>query len=295
MIGSVMGESMAAGGEPVKDWGDPRAPVILDPEGFLASGFFVSDLHGDPDRYRKLLDLVRIERPDGLFLGGDLFPRSREMAPGSFVSGMLAPGLSRLRDDQGADYPPVFLIPGNLDPGEMEEVLAPLVRDGLLSFLHAQRRPFGDFTVYGYGCVPPTPFSCKAWERYDVARVLDEGSTPPEEQETTIERDLADLTRADDLSRAILLFHTPPYGTKLDRVRGAPDAYVGSVALRRLVESRRPLLGLHGHLHESPRLSGAWMDRIGPTVLYSAAHDGPELAVVAFDPARPLGATRRLF
>ncbi|MCU0726856.1 MAG: hypothetical protein MUE73_13880, partial [Planctomycetes bacterium] len=120
------------------------------------------------------------------------------------------------------------------------------------------------------------------------------GCTPPVERETTIARDLAELTRTDDLSRAILLFHTPPYGTRLDRIRGTAGAFVGSVALRRLVESRRPALGLHGHLHESPRLSGFWLDRIGPTVLYSAAHDGPELSVVTFDPAKPLGATRRL-
>jgi len=45
---------------------------------------------------------------------------------------------------------------------------------------------------------------------------------------------------------------------------------------------------LHGHVHESARLTGAWQDRIGRTVCLSAAHDGPELALVRFDlePAR---------
>jgi hypothetical protein len=41
-------------------------------------------------------------------------------------------------------------------------------------------------------------------------------------------------------------------------------------------------------------LTGAWRDRIGRTELLSAAHDGPELAVVRFDLDQPAGATRHL-
>ena len=72
------------------------------------------------------------------------------------------------------------------------------------------------------------------------------------------------------------------------------DVHVGSIAIRRFIETRRPALTLHGHVHESPRLTGAWRDRIGPTVLLSAAHDGPELALVRFDLENPAGATREL-
>jgi Icc-related predicted phosphoesterase len=41
---------------------------------------------------------------------------------------------------------------------------------------------------------------------------------------------------------------------------------------------------LHGHIHESARLTGNWQERIGKTVAFSAAHDGRELALVRFDP-----------
>jgi len=69
---------------------------------------------------------------------------------------------------------------------------------------------------------------------------------------------------------------------------------VGSVAVRRFIEERQPLLTLHGHIHESARLTGDWQDRIGRTFMFSAAHDGPELALVRFDLENLEGATREL-
>ena len=72
------------------------------------------------------------------------------------------------------------------------------------------------------------------------------------------------------------------------------DVHVGSIAVRRFIESRQPRVTLHGHVHESARITGAWSDRIGRTILLGAAHDGPELALVRFDPRAPEGATREL-
>ena len=54
------------------------------------------------------------------------------------------------------------------------------------------------------------------------------------------------------------------------------------------------LPNLHGHVHESARLTGAWRDRIGRTLCLSAAHNGPELALVRLDLDDPEGATREL-
>ena len=44
----------------------------------------------------------------------------------------------------------------------------------------------------------------------------------------------------------------------------------------------RPLITLHGHVHESTRLTGSWRQQLGSTLCFSAAHDGPELALVRF-------------
>jgi len=72
------------------------------------------------------------------------------------------------------------------------------------------------------------------------------------------------------------------------------DVSLGSIAVRRFIEARQPLLTLHGHVHESARLSGSWRDRIGRTQCFSAAYDGPELALVRFDPDNLDAASREL-
>jgi Icc-related predicted phosphoesterase len=74
----------------------------------------------------------------------------------------------------------------------------------------------------------------------------------------------------------------------------ALDVHIGSMAIERFIRRRQPLLTLHGHVHESARLTGAWSQTIGRTHCLSAAHDGPELAIVRFDPADPAAVTRTL-
>lgn len=67
-------------------------------------------------------------------------------------------------------------------------------------------------------------------------------------------------------------------------VKEQPDALLGSIALRRFIEKRQPLITLHGHIHESTRLTGSWRDKFNRTEAFNAAHDGQELSLVRFDP-----------
>ena len=280
---------------------------------------FVTDLHGRVGRYETLFDLIRRDRPDALFLGGDLLPHGLAAAPhdtpaGEFLTAVVAPGLTRLRDALGQAYPAVFVILGNDDGCHPEPTVREMADRGLWTYVHGRRTAFGAFTVFGYNFVPPTPFRLKDWERYDVSRHVDPGCISPEEglhshptsrrtlRHATIQRDLEQLTTEEDLGRAVFLFHSPPYRTVLDRaaldgkvIDHAPlDPHVGSIAIRRLIERSQPWLTLHGHVHESTRLTGAWLDRLGHTVMLNAAHDGPELSVVRFDLEDPGTAQRIL-
>jgi Icc-related predicted phosphoesterase len=278
--------------------------------------FFSSDLHGRRDRYDKLLRSIESERPVAVFLGGDLMPGPLAGGPDgeSFVEDVLAAGLADLRAAMADDYPRVFVILGNDDYRAFEPLLAEGEARGLWLYAHGRRHELAGHDVYGYSFVPPTPFLLKDWERYDVSRFVDPGCVSPEEGRrsveieprearlATIQQDLDCLTADADLSRAVFLFHAPPYQTKLDRadldgkmVDHAPlDVHVGSIAMRRFIETRQPWLTLHGHVHESARLTGSWQDRIGRTTMLGAAHDGPELALVRFDLERPEDATRVL-
>jgi len=272
--------------------------------------FFASDLHGREGRVRALVAAIRAERPQAVLLGGDLL--AHRGGP-DFVGDVLVPGLLDARRDLGPEAPSVLAILGNDDPATAE----PAVRDaegrGAWTWVEGRKVEVAGRPVYGCAFVPPTPFRLKDRERYDVSRFVDPGAVSPEEgwrsvpvspedARKTIRETLDELVGDDDLSEAVLLFHVPPYGTALDRagldgrmVDHVPlDVHVGSLAVRRLVEARAPRVVLCGHVHEAVRLTGTFLERVGPTVCLQGAHDGPELALVRFDPADPGAATREL-
>jgi len=271
--------------------------------------FFVSDLHGSTNRYEKLFRAVASERPEGLFIGGDILPspfHAMDSEAGDetgFVPGYLLRRLRELSHSMGSRYPHIFVILGNDDGRVEEDSVLEGDAQGLWEYVHLRKASFGEFSVCGYSFVPPTPFLLKDWERYDVSRYADPGCVSPEEgvrscpvpanelRYSTIALDLDKLVGKDSMGNAVMLFHSPPHGTNLDHcasggkmIENVPvDLHLGSIAVRRFIEQRQPLLTLHGHIHEAARLSGSWSDRIGLTHAFSAAHDGPELALVRFD------------
>ncbi len=280
----------------------------------MIDSFFVSDLHGRVPSYEALLGAVRRELPRAVLLGGDLLPHGLGEQADSFATDYLAAKFRLLRGALRERYPRVFVIFGNDDARVHEEELLNGEREGLWEYVHGKKAAIGSLTIVGYAYVPPTPFLLKDWERYDVGRYVDPGCVSPEEgvrtvvvaeneaRYATIARDLEDLTLGLDTTSLVMLVHGPPHATKLDRaaldgvlIDHAPlDPHVGSIALRRFIERRQPLVTLHGHIHESARLTGSWRDRIGATELLSAAHDGPELALVRVDLDEPAGASREL-
>lgn len=275
--------------------------------------FFVSDLHGKPDRYRKLFTLIYQELPEVVLFGGDLLPhRLRKVEEfEDFTTDFLFPQLLKLKNELKDKYPAILIILGNDDPRSEEEKFIRAANDGLFHYIHQRKITLLNYNFYGYSYVPPTPFQLKDWEKYDVSRYVDPGCIPPDEgfrttepnediEYATIQKDLVALTGTDDLSKAVMLFHSPPYQTHLDRaaldgkkIDHVPmDVNVGSIAIKRFIEERQPLLTLHGHIHESTRLTGYWQQQIGNTVAFNAAHDGPELSVIKFDPENLAGSER---
>lgn len=213
--------------------------------------------------------------------------------------------------EMGEDYPRIYLILGNDDPRIEEERFVRLGETGVWHYLHNRKDDFSGFTFFGYSNVPPTPFRLKDWERYDVSRYVDPGCIPPDEgfrtmapdvdlSYATILEELKQLTGQGPMGKSVFLFHSPPYKTYLDRagldgmmVDHVPmDVNVGSIAIMRFIEERQPWLTLHGHIHESSRITGHWLQQFGQTHSYSAAWDGPELALVDFDLDDPSKARR---
>jgi Icc-related predicted phosphoesterase len=274
--------------------------------------FFVSDLHGKMSRYSSLMEVIEKEIPELVCLGGDLLPHAR-MNSDQFAREYIPGKLRKLKKTMGSRYPLIVMIPGNDDPGEFVPVFKEYEAEGLWVYLHMKTIPFKEFTLTGYAMVPPTPFLNKDWEKYDISRYADPGCVEPNEgyrtvepdhdiEYSTIQKDLRLLSENLDVSKAIFLFHSPPYQCFLDRAAldglkfdHIPlDVHVGSIAIQRFIEDKQPLLTLHGHIHESARLTGHWYQHFQQTVSVNAAHDGPELSLIRFNPYHLSGVNREL-
>ncbi|RCG32508.1 metallophosphoesterase [Sphaerisporangium album] len=139
-----------------------------------------------------------------------------------------------------------LLAPGNDDPLFVDDVLGSsdmLVNpDGRLVELP------GGFTMISVGYSNPTP--------WDSPREL-----PEDRLAERIDREAA---KVPDMSKAIFNLHVPPKDTPIDQAMALDAEFrpvlksgspvitgVGSQAVRDAMATYQPLLGLHGHIHES--------------------------------------------
>jgi hypothetical protein len=166
--------------------------------------------------------------------------------------------------------------------------------------LHDRAVEVDGVRVAGLSWVPITPFALKDWERWEDG----EPEAPPRLsgwssregslrefafdatlRSPTIAGALDSLARRTVAMETVFVLHSPPRDTLCDVMAGG--RHVGSRAIRRFVETHQPPLVLSGHIHESPRVSGAWRDAVGRTVVVNPGQFGsPKLCGVWFDPAR---------
>lgn len=154
-----------------------------------------------------------------------------------------------------------FMMPGNDDPYEIDTVFD----NSELIINHANKivdLRNARYELIGNDNSNITPWNCPR----DV---------PEEELKKKLETLLSSVK---DLSRTILNTHCPPYGTSLDlapkldkdlkpKISGGGLAmdHVGSTSVREVIEKYQPLIGLHGHIHESRGI-----EKIGKTILMNA-------------------------
>ncbi len=147
-----------------------------------------------------------------------------------------------------------FVCPGNDDAFELDAVIA-----SSKTVRNAEGRIIDiadGFRMASTGWCNPTPWN-----------------THREESDEKLHERISSLFKGgEDFSRFLFCFHAPPHGTGLDEApeldgdlnvlnAGQSSVSVGSAAVRRAIEEKRPLLSLHGHIHESKGVA-----RIGKTL-----------------------------
>jgi Icc-related predicted phosphoesterase len=135
----------------------------------------------------------------------------------------------------------VYMAPGNDDYFEIDKIIED---SSAIINCNNKNVMIGEHEMVTFCYTNPTP--------WDTPR-----EKPDEELEPMLEALVATVK---DKSNAIFNFHAPPYGFGLDlapeldeNLRQAADRkiHVGSRAVAKMIEKYQPLLGLHGHIHES--------------------------------------------
>ena len=269
---------------------------------------YTSDLHGELELYRAAGAAAVARQADALIFGGDLCPGTPSAsavhlprAQPEFLLRRLAPLLEAWRRDR--PHLRVFAIPGNDDCQSILPALDELASQRLIENLHQRAVSLGEFALVGLAFVPPTPFSIKDFERRDLpgetlrepqlARSVlgkAQGFEPIKDFEAyldtlpTLQEELERLP-ATEPTRTVAVIHSPPYQTRCDML--FDGRHIGSRAVRAWIEQRQPLLTLHGHIHESPQLSGAFCDRIGATIVVNPGCDYTRPHLVFIDLENP--------
>ncbi len=140
----------------------------------------------------------------------------------------------------------LYVSPGNDDRLVVDEILE--MSDSAVACEQKLTRLPDGYEMVTCGWVNPTP-----WK---TAR-----EAPDEKLEPMLEEL---VTKAHGYERLICNFHAPPYNSGLDvapkltedfsvkvSLGGVELGPMGSKAVRRVIEKYKPLLGLHGHIHES--------------------------------------------
>lgn len=140
----------------------------------------------------------------------------------------------------------LFVMTGNDDPPELREVLA---GSEILTDPEDQLIDLGEtITMISCGWSNRTPWN-----------------SPREMDEDGLEQHIEKLAaEVPDPSRAVFNLHVPPARTSIDKAPALDESLkpvvkggamvmqsVGSEGVRRVLERHQPMLGLHGHIHES--------------------------------------------
>jgi Icc-related predicted phosphoesterase len=266
---------------------------------------FASDLHGHESHYAELIGLVKSNRTEVLLLGGDLLPRkghhqaSLEIQQRYVMKEFLS-FARKVKEECGAA---LCVILGNDDWAGTLPLFSSIQAEGLLTLLSGSPLMLDERTiVFGYSFVPPTPFLLKDFEKRDQmsdaspsglrriymtknGRVEETDETDFFSSRPSMQEDLEGWPMFEYPPRTICVMHSPPYGTVLDRLYDGRSA--GSRAVRDFISKTRPSVTLHGHIHESPEISGSYVEKIKDTLSVNPGQSGKRISAVFFQSETP--------
>jgi uncharacterized protein len=238
----------------------------------------VTDLHGDKEKYQLILEAAKRSKVDVVVNSGDMLPHGMHDDQLSFINNFL--------NDHFSKYETVGIkhlgFLGNDDLKIYDEAFDAICFKHIGIFNIAQRiLRIGEYEFIGMNWVKDYPFRLKDRCRKDreghvfepqlgtgllsklegFEELVDwkkySGTIP------TLEEELNRLPTPKNPEKAIYIIHMPPSFMGLDSTARGKE--VGSEAVYNFIQEKSPRLTLHGHIHESPEISGKWSGKIRNT------------------------------
>tara|TARA_Y100000310_G_scaffold338612_1_gene428713 strand:- start:1553 stop:2566 length:1014 start_codon:yes stop_codon:yes gene_type:complete len=279
---------------------------------------YSSDMHGNISQFKKLLARAYEIKANAIIIGGDIAPKDEKYRTIKdqryFLERKLIPLIDKFnkKNKSRNHLTSIFIIMGNDDFKSNYTILKKYEKVGFKLIHRKIVKLHEDFKIAGYSFVPITPFVNKDWEKLDLIKgnenktrkgiVLEGKKTKGDnfykfkfdldKRSDTIEKDLTNLFKKTDPQRTLLVSHAPPYNTNLDLLSN--NEHVGSLAIKKIIQSKQFYLTLHGHIHETVDNSGEFMDKIKNTIGITSGneHTTKTISIIEFNLYEPQKALR---
>jgi Icc-related predicted phosphoesterase len=243
---------------------------------------YVTDIHGIEWKHNKIFEIAHTLGVEVVINGGDMLPfKGNLLHQDKFIIGFLIDYFSKF-ESAGIYF---FGLLGNDDLGIFDDLFQKTC-DKFSYIVNIAQTKYqiqgSKYEFVGMNWVSDLPFGLKDRARKDTEDFehpkqigkqylsttngfkrledwLSYANTLP-----TIEDELRSLIRPSDMSNAIYIFHNPPANLELDVTHDGKR--VGSIAEYNFLKENQPKLSLHGHIHESPLVSGKWSSILGKTI-----------------------------
>lgn len=243
---------------------------------------YVTDIHGIEWKHNKVFEIANSLKLDIVINGGDILPfKGNLMHQDKFITGFLDKYFSKF---ESMEIYYLGLL-GNDDLSIFDDLFQEICDKYSYIINIAQTRfqiENSKYEFIGLNWVSDLPFGLKDRARKDTKNFEHPKQVGKQYLSTlngfkrlddwisyaktlpTIEDELKRLVKPSDMNNTIYIFHNPPANLDLDVTHDGRK--VGSKAEYKFLEKNQPKLSLHGHIHESPIVSGNWFSQLGKTI-----------------------------
>ncbi len=243
---------------------------------------YATDIHGIEWKHNKILEMASSLKVDLVINGGDILPfKGNLLHQDKYIIGFLDEYFSRFESLK------IYYLSllGNDDLGIFDKLFQKTC-DKYSYVINIAQTKFqiegSKYEFIGMNWVSDLPFGLKDRSRKDTKDFelpkqigrqylsTSNGFKKVEDWSSyvdnlpTIEDELRNLVKPSDMDNTIYIFHNPPANIDLDVTHD--NRKVGSKAEYAFLKENQPKLSLHGHIHESPDVSGKWCSQIGKTI-----------------------------